>query len=217
MGKLSQLEIEHRLRPLAHAIKPLEERVRSDHLRRVLTIEGKVRGDKIAGFVPWNAVTGSFDDGSIPAQAIGDGSVDDAHFALLAEVVGPIHVPVIARGAQTASDTTSTTSTTTYQQAITVDVALPAGTWTILAFGGASFTHSAAGSVDFYVEIAGSGALSRSVTVSATNFEAGIDTAFATGIAGGGNVTIRVVFRSNTAGTTAANSPWFCLVAVRTA
>lgn len=240
MGKLTAVQIAHKLRPFAHAIRPPDDRRRAKQLDKILTREGRVRADQLKGFVPYESVVLDLspDDlpAMIPAELIADGSVTTAMFQYLAGLSSNVQAQLNALAAAGAlaspgvqwfdfgpgtqvagSPDASTASTSTYGVALSTTWTLPAGTWTITGLGGADFKHSASLDVDFYVEVGGTGALSRTGLLSSTVYTAWVDTTTVTGVTGGGAVTVKLLYRSHQAGTTTPQSAWVSLRAYRTA
>ena len=133
------------------------------------------------------------------------------------------HITTAERGIYTAHDSTSsatpsdnTASTVTYAVAMDYSITLPTGTWTVRAMGGAGLAHSASGTVQFRVSIAGQDSTARSYTAtSPTVYSTVIDDDSATGQTG--TISVYVHFRSITAGTTYAKNPFLWIQAERTA
>jgi hypothetical protein len=127
-----------------------------------------------------------------------------------------------ASGTTTApagSPDASTTSTTTYATAFSDTWTLPAGTWAVYGFGSCSFIHSGSGAVDFYVETNGGGALTRTPNISSSVYTRWDDHVSGASVSSDGSTgtTIKLLYRSNTAGTTTPQAPKIVLTAYRTA
>jgi len=119
---------------------------------------------------------------------------------------------VTATRSQSVADTESTTGTVVYVTAVTADVVLGAGTWTIAAVGGLAIRHTA-GSANWAVEIDGVLGTGRSLFVQ-TEMQM-VDDHTATGVAGGRTVTVKVRYKGSDPGTTSARNPWLMVVATR--
>jgi hypothetical protein len=115
---------------------------------------------------------------------------------------------------RTSALTSSTTSTTTFANALSLDVALPSGTWTLTAIGGVKLRHSANSTNALQVTIGGTAGPTRLVNSDAnvfsmTNAEAEVSSL-------SGTVTVTVDYRSDVAGTSSARNPWVWVAATRT-
>jgi hypothetical protein len=120
---------------------------------------------------------------------------------------------------QTASDTASTTSTTTFATAMTFDVTLPAGTWTVRALGLLSLRNGTSGATsDARLVIGGSNGTTRTRTAGALSAPQWVPFLCDHTVAGlSGTVTTTLQFKSNSGGTTSAENPAVVWLAVRTA
>lgn len=115
---------------------------------------------------------------------------------------------------QATSDTASTTNVppAPFVSAITLALALPAGTWTVSAAGSVLLSHSV-DRASFRLEI--DGQVSNTHTLSMVTEER-FGAAFSrSGIAGNRTINVRVMFQSFTAGTTSARNPMISATAVR--
>lgn len=119
---------------------------------------------------------------------------------------------VVATGSQSVADTTSTTDTVAYQTAITVNIALGEGTWSIGAVGGLLIRHSV-GSANWLVEIDGNAGTARSLFIT-TEMQM-VDDHNRSGVAGDRTVAVKVRYRGSDPGTTSARNPWAMVVATR--
>jgi hypothetical protein len=115
---------------------------------------------------------------------------------------------------QQASSTPSTSSVTTFANAITLALVLPVGTWTVSAQGSVLLSHNV-NEGSFRMEIDGDFSTTHSLPM-VTEERFGVAHAVED-IAGGRTINVRVQFRSNTAGTTSARNPSVQAIAVRTA
>lgn len=110
------------------------------------------------------------------------------------------------------------TSTTTPADAVTVAVVLPAGTWTLYAFGGISAYHSASSSTwRCLVRVDGTDGNEASITPVVAGDRASMNaTGAKAGVGGGATRTVAVRFYSSSAGTMTCDSSWVFVVALRT-
>lgn len=170
----------------------------------------------------------------IDAAKLGAGTVSNAQLGYLAGVTGPLQAQLDAKAAtahahlvpaerglyvdhvaQSLATVDNTASTVTYANAIDYGLTLPAGTWTVRAIGGAGFTHSAAGTIQMRVSVAGADTTARSFSsTSATLYSTVIDDDAVAGLTGA--IRVYLQFRSVTAGTTFCKNPWLFVVAERT-
>jgi hypothetical protein len=136
-------------------------------------------------------------------------------FALDASLVGEvIHaVPVY----QDASDTASTVSTSTYQQACALSFVLPAGTWTVTANGTLRVTRSAAGAVNCRTNIDGTDGGGATIAVDASVMTSIYAAQQLAAVSGGRTITIVFKFKNNSAATCTAAAPMLMAIAKRTA
>jgi hypothetical protein len=151
----------------------------------------------------------------------------DRHAAPSHVAIGPIRrtdlpsaisdTPIVGVAAQNAADTASTTSTSVYSDALVVNQALPAGTWTIQVYGSIFMRHSAAGAVDVRTEIGGVGQTEITQSVVSAGFDRVAVAGGRAGVAGGGTVAIKLQYRANAAGTATADQPGMIFLATRTA
>lgn len=134
-----------------------------------------------------------------------------------AAVFGSANTPVVDAASQSNATSTNTTSTTIYEDAATLALALPVGTWSVTAIGGLGAKHSGDDAVSLVIEINGTLGTARTLDCQAATFRTIVDNATVTGIAGGGSINVKVRFRSSDAGTTTVNNPWVIAIATRTA
>lgn len=120
---------------------------------------------------------------------------------------------------QTVSDTTSTTSTTTFATAMTLNVTLPTGTWTVRALGLLNLRNGTSGATsDARLVIAGNNGTTRTRTAGALSAPQWIPFLVDHTVSGlSGAVTTTLQFKSGSGGTTSAENPAIVWVAVRTA
>jgi hypothetical protein len=183
----------------------------------------------------WRVIAAADLPTAIDAAKIANGTVSNTEFQYLGGVTSDIqtqlaakaatahnHITTAERGLHTDHDSTSTatpsdntTSTITYAVAMDHTVTLPTGTWTVKAIGGLSLIHSASGTTLYRVSVDGQDSTARSMSVSSTIYQAGIDDDSKVGLSG--SVHVYVHFRSSTAGTTSARNPWLFIVADRSA
>jgi hypothetical protein len=136
-----------------------------------------------------------------------DGEIDGSDFVPEHEHPHD-HAPttVYEQAAATAAAVSSTTDTANFQEAISDEIALPPGQWTVKVTTQGNFSHSSGGSMRRAVEI--DGALFNNGTVSlATARETYPVATERTNVSGGRTVTCRLLYHSNTAGTTACRAP----------
>jgi hypothetical protein len=115
---------------------------------------------------------------------------------------------------QQDSSTASTSSVTTFANAITLALALPAGTWTVTADGSVLLSHNV-NRGNWRVEIDGNASTQHTLPmVTEERFAA---THRRTGLAGNRTININLQFKSFDAGTISARNPLITVKAVRTA
>jgi len=184
----------------------------------------------------WQLLTAADLPTAIDAAKINTGVVSNAEFNHLDGVTSAIqtqltgkaasahnHLTTAERGlyvnhnaASSATPSDNTASTTVYAVAMDYAITLPTGTWTVRAIGGAALNHSAAGTVQFRVSVAGQDSVARSYSAtSATLYAQVIDEDSLAGQTG--TISVYVHFRSITAGTTFAKNPWLIILAERSA
>lgn len=134
-----------------------------------------------------------------------------------AAIFGSVNTPITFMSTFSVPTVSSTTDTVNYQEALTGDITLTAGTWTISAMGGSNLKHSASGEVNLVIEIDGVIDVARTVNLASAEYLWIIDEHEATGIAGNQDVTVRVLYKSSDAGTTSARNPALLVIAKRTA
>lgn len=144
-----------------------------------------------------------------------------ASYTLDAPLIVPsLNTPLAFGDSQTSSSTASTTSTTLWSDAMTYNLALPAGTWTVLAMGFIDCLHSADNRAHIRVEINGDAtgdANSPSCPATSPHYRTIKSTHLLAGIAGSQTIAIKPQFKSLDAGTTSANNPEVSGLAWRTA
>lgn len=130
--------------------------------------------------------------------------------------------PVIQSGSQASADTPSTTSTSTMQDAISVNVVLGdgtagAGTWAIYVMGTVNLINSAGATGRVCATIDGTqGNTHVTSSLSTANYTA-CNAAFALGsLTGNRTVACKIQYRSGTANTTTASNPAIMVIAKRT-
>lgn len=109
---------------------------------------------------------------------------------------------------QASADTTSTTNTGSTVAAMSIDIALDIGKWTVWAIGGVSLTHSSGGSSAVTVQIdgvEGDANVVNGVPSSGGKYLWADHTEV--DVEGEQTITVRVRYRSNSSGTTAAQNP----------
>lgn len=112
----------------------------------------------------------------------------------------------------------TTTATATYQNAYTLTITLPAGTWTVNALGWLSVMHSATANANLWITINGSTVVgARNTPTNATTYQVGMCHQQVTGITGGGTIDIVLQYKGSAAGTTSATNPALMLNLQRTA
>jgi hypothetical protein len=112
--------------------------------------------------------------------------------------------PIVVTSAQSSADDGTCTSTTVYDVAMSVNLVLPVGTWSIDAVGGVAMLHSAGNANRWAIEIDGVEGTARTASCP-------------TGVAGNRTVVVRVLYRPSDAGTATAANPWILISANRTA
>jgi hypothetical protein len=129
--------------------------------------------------------------------------------------VGAGSVGVIEEAnSQSGSDTPSTSSVTTFANAMTLPVALPAGTWSITASCDLLLSHNV-NRGNWRVEIDGVGSTQHTLSmVTEERFAVGHKR---TGLAGNRTINVNLQFKSFDAGTISARNPRIEVKAVRTA
>lgn len=149
-------------------------------------------------------------DGATGNVVAGDVTGDDAIFATT-------NTPFVLMQSQSASDTSSTTSTSTYSDACALNVALPAGTWNVKAMSFCGLKHSAGNNANIAAEVDGTLATARTLTCPSADYRMCIDDANLGSLSGGGTKVVKTRFKSSDAGTTSANNPGLIVIATRTA
>lgn len=134
-----------------------------------------------------------------------------------AAIFGSVNTPVWTAGSQDSANTASTTSTTTYSDAMSLTLALPAGTWEVLAFAWLKLRHSEASQANMQILVDGQAGAVRTQSVVSSGWEECWTHGVYPGIAGGRTITAKVQFKSGATGTTTADMPGLILVARRTA
>lgn len=156
-----------------------------------------------------------YSDDEATLKAAIDGS--DGSASLGNVTAKSLNTPVVAVQSQTSpTPDSSTTSTSTYSVAMTMEIVLPLGTWTIHAVGLLGVRHSAAGAVRVAVAIDGSDGTSRTPDGPSSGFRTVMDDATISGVSGGRTVNVEIKFRSVDAGTTTVNNPALIAIATRT-
>ena len=133
--------------------------------------------------------------------------------------VPALNTPIMLPWSQTASDTPSTTSTTTWKQLISGSVTLPAGTWTVRIIGGVNLAVDVDGdSIDRRAVFGSSEGSTSGGSMTTVREPYPINQTF-TGIAGGGTATAALQYKRTPGGTATISSrcPWMMVTAVRTA
>lgn len=161
---------------------------------RILGGDGTTTGDKI--YLCRRTASGAF---------------EFAEFAMMTDLAAYVVTDTLA---QSLADTGSTTSTTNYANAATLNVTLPSGTWDVKAVGGLGISNTG-GRSNFQITIGGTAGPNQTLTV--TTLAHAVTNAEKTGVAGGGVVAVAVQFKSLDAGTTTARNPWLMVTAIRTA
>jgi hypothetical protein len=164
-------------------------------------------------------LSGFADDGSGPATGAKwnlDSTTGAARFDG-AVTAASLNTPVVGVLAQSAADTASTTSTTTFATAQTLNLALPAGTWTVYALGGAMLQHSGGGSSNLQTVIDGNAGTARTLVMSSSAWTTTLDDHTRASVAGGRTITIEIQFKSSATGTTSSRNPFVIAIAQRTA
>ena len=130
--------------------------------------------------------------------------------------------PVITNGSQASADTPSTTSTTTMQDAISVNITLGdgtagAGTWAIWVLGSVSLINSASATARVCATIDGvQGNIHVTPALNTAIYTSCAAASVASGLTGNRTVAVKIQYRSGTANTTTAANPSLIVIAKRT-
>lgn len=115
-----------------------------------------------------------------------------------------------------AATVASTTDTVNYQEAIALSIVLPAGTWKVSVMAQGNFSHSASGTMRRGVEIDGMvlGAGTLTLTTARETYPTAVERG---GVAGDRTILCRLLYNSNSAGTTGCRAPSLQITAEREA
>jgi hypothetical protein len=116
-----------------------------------------------------------------------------------------------------ASDTTSTAAISTFQQAYSRSVTLPAGTWTIYATAWLMLKNSAGNNAQLRIQVDGTPGGTRTVPTVSGSYQTAMCHCPLASVAGGRSVTVLMEFHGVTSGTTSAANPAMLTIAQRTA
>jgi hypothetical protein len=117
-----------------------------------------------------------------------------------------------------ASVTVSTAATSTFQEAYTRSVTLPAGTWTMKATGLLAMKNSGGNSGALRLQIDGNAGGTRTVALNSSTYQTAVVHATQLGVSGGRSVDVRLEYHGVTGGTTSAQNPALTdIEAIRTA
>ena len=106
-----------------------------------------------------------------------------------------------------ASDTPTTTAISTFQQAYSQSVTLPAGTWAVYANGWLALKNSAGNSGALRIQIDGVAGGTRTVPLNSTTFQTLMCHAANFSVSGGRTISVLMEFHGTTSGTTSAQNP----------
>jgi hypothetical protein len=122
------------------------------------------------------------------------------------------------RADQTAADVSSSTDTTNFVSAISVNIDVPWGIWRLEIMGGLNLAHSAGGTVERGVFYAGTNIGSSNATMLTTREHYPIGDAHepVLGVHGGSGFDIlQIRYRPTSAGTASARAPWVIVMGRR--
>lgn len=114
----------------------------------------------------------------------------------------------------TAATVSSTTDTANLQEALATTIDLPEGTWTVKVRAQGNFSHSASGSMRRAIEIDGGLYANGTATLTTARETYPIATQ-RLHVEGGRTITVRLLYHSNSAGTTGCRAPSLDIVAER--
>ena len=126
---------------------------------------------------------------------------------------GPVHKAddgpgvVVREGSASTGAAVSTTSTSTYSVAQTVQVPLGPGLWDVVCEGSVLVTHSASGQADVQVTIDGTATSRQSPALSTTVYGRVGSSRRSSGVAGNRTISCTVEFKCSTAGTVQSRNP----------
>lgn len=167
---------------------------------------------------PYRALAGPssylVDDYVLVGEVMGRGSATGVTRVVLGKFGNNSPQTITDAASASTSTTPSTSNVTTYQDALTLSLALPAGTWTVTAHGGLALSHSV-NQANWRIEIDGNAPTGH--TLSLVTEQQVMAAHRRTGVAGGRTIAIKVQMKSLTAGTTTARNPHVMVTAVRTA
>lgn len=126
---------------------------------------------------------------------------------------------VFAEKTQSSSSTPSSTNTSTFVDAITNTIVLPAGTWTLYVSGGINAIHSVAGGGWRVQSVCDSvvGQINVPPPAQTAGYTTGFTSDTYTSVTGNRTVTCQIQYRPNSAGTCTTTNPFIMIRAVRTA
>jgi hypothetical protein len=153
------------------------------------------------------------DDYVIVGEIIGRGTNRSSTRVVLANLSNLGQSTIASTKSQATSDTASTSNVSTYQDALTISLVLPAGTWTINAHGGLLLSHNV-NQASWRLQIDGDAPTGHTLGLVTEQRVTAAHTL--TNVSGGRTITVKVQFRSNTAGTSTARNPSLDVTAVRT-
>lgn len=149
----------------------------------------------------------------IMGEVMGRGEGSGTTRVVLGKATNNSPVVISDAASQSTSDTANTASVTTFANAITLNLALPAGTWTVKARGDVMLAHNV-NRANVRIEI--DGTFSTQHTLALVTEARVVATHTRSGLAGDRTIAIRVLFKSFDAGTASARNPSIEVTAVRT-
>jgi hypothetical protein len=165
-------------------------------------------------------------DGVVHSWSIGGASGDAtfnnvtvANLTAANVTVASLNTPFSVADSQTSADTPTTTNTATLQDAMSVNMTLPSGTWTVTAICWIDLLHSTSNRVSVAVSIDGNAGSSNSPSAPATTPQyrtCKADHAVGS-ISGGRTIVLKAQYKALDAGTVTANNPALWALARRTA
>lgn len=196
-----------------------------------LLLLGQLRNDQFSGEYVLDAalkVNGNMnaEGGNVYGDAVvatnlvtGDGAIFNTTVQALTGFNGPIIDGILANsGSQASADTPSTTNTSTLQDAISVNLVLPLGTYTVWVQGGVNLVNSASATARVAATIDGNtGNIHVTPALTTSSYTYCVAAHDVSGISGSRTIAIKIQYRCGSANTTTASNPSLMVIARRTA
>jgi hypothetical protein len=153
------------------------------------------------------------EDYVIVGEVMGRGSRGSSTRVVIGKPTNNSPVTLADAKSQATADTPNTSSISTYADAVVLSLVLAAGTWSVTAHGGLLLSHNVS-QASWRIEIDGNAPSAHTLALVT---EQKVNAAHSvTGIAGGRTITVKVQYRSFTAGTSTARNPSVMVTAIRT-